>query len=137
MRRTIKRLLPTEIFAKDGYERIAEAIVSLLKPQRRAYEVMSARREQSIDDSGTAIVCGHIAEAGYPDLRACRNEPVVDEDSGWQFTCGASGHTDETGQVWSLSEEISHDDLLVDVIGLPAGSSVVRTRLSSPWERGP
>jgi hypothetical protein len=34
MRRTIKRLLPTEIFAKDSHERIAEAIVSLLKAQR-------------------------------------------------------------------------------------------------------
>lgn len=62
---------------------------------------------------------------------------MVDEGSGWQFTCGASGHTDETGQVWPLSEVMSHDDLLVDVIGLPAESSVVRTRLSSPWEREP
>lgn len=98
---------------------------------------MSAQREKRIDDSGAAIVCEHIAEAGCPILHALRDEPVVDEDSGWQFTCGASGHTDETGRVWSLSKEISHDDLLVDVIGLPAGSSVVRTRLSSPWERQP
>jgi type I restriction enzyme R subunit len=36
MRRTIKRLLPSEIFAKDSHERIAEAIVNLLKAQRRA-----------------------------------------------------------------------------------------------------
>ena len=40
MRRTIKRLLPTEIFAKDSHERIAEAIVSLLKAQQRACEVL-------------------------------------------------------------------------------------------------
>jgi hypothetical protein len=36
MRRTIKRLLPSEIIAKDSHERIAEAIVNLLKAQRRA-----------------------------------------------------------------------------------------------------
>ncbi|MBL9008565.1 MAG: DUF2185 domain-containing protein [Myxococcales bacterium] len=96
---------------------------------------MSAQREKRIDDSGAAIVCEHIAEAGCPILRALRDEPVVDEDSGWQFTCGADGHTDETGRVWSLSEVISHDDSLADLIQLPVGTSAVRARQDSPWQR--
>lgn len=95
---------------------------------------MSVRQANRVDDSGAAIVCEHIAEAGCPILRACRDEPVVDEDSGWQFTCGADGHTDQTGRVWSLSEVISHDDSLVDVIGLPVGTAVTRSVRGGLWE---
>ncbi len=56
-----------------------------------------------------AIICTHCAKGGLPILRAVRDAPVADEDSGWQFTCGGILHSSEDAQLWSVDEVIQND----------------------------
>lgn len=85
------------------------------------------------DDSGAAIVCVHVAEEQKPVLRAIRDEPIMAADSGWQFTCGAGGHDEINGRVWSLAEVLSLDDTLADYVSLPPGTALVRESSRSAW----
>ena len=61
------------------------------------------------NENTIAIVCCHVI-SGKPILRAVNGEPMDDEDSGWQFTCGGGGHNSASdAEIWLLKEVAAHD----------------------------
>lgn len=94
---------------------------------------MKKTQKATRDDSGAAIICSHIIKQQKPILRAERDEPVRQEDSGWQFTCGADGHDESNALVTSLSEVLSLDDSLADYVSLPVGTVIGRKYAAVPW----
>lgn len=84
------------------------------------------------NDKRAAIMCKHVADEGYPILRAVFDEPETDEDSGWQFHCGTLDHNSpEDARVWLVSEVIQHDRTLKDVLEYLGSTSAYRTSLES------
>lgn len=86
-------------------------------------------------DKRAAIVCSHIASRTYPILRAVRDEPEMDEDSGWQFLCcsGEDENPDEA-QVWLVAEVIDFDPTLAAIVDLVPGTVATRKTATEPWE---
>ena len=87
------------------------------------------------EDRRAAIVCNHIAHDGLPVLRAVRDEPEMDEDSGWQFLCGKSGHEDPNeAQVWLVQEVLEREPSLAEYVELPSGTIIARPSSDESWE---
>jgi hypothetical protein len=94
-------------------------------------------KNQQNGDRRAAIVCSHIAENNLPILRAVRDEPEMDEDSGWQFLCGVSGEEDpEKARVWLVCEVIDNEPSLADYMELPPGTVVTRANSGESWKIG-
>ncbi len=82
---------------------------------------------------GAVVVCVHVAELGYPILRAKRDTPEFPEDTGWQFLCNR--HKPETRPLfWALEEIIAHDASLEEFVDCPAGTVMVRPNEDSAWQ---
>jgi hypothetical protein len=87
------------------------------------------------DDSGAAIVCGHVAKQQMPILRARRDAPAFPEDSGWQFLCNCGEDESESeAQIWSVNEVLQHEPTLKEFIDAPAGIVLTRPSPESPWQ---
>jgi hypothetical protein len=84
-----------------------------------------------VDDSGAVIVCTHVAEGGFPILRAIRDEPVEPEDSGWQFTCNLD-HTRAGAKVWSIADVLRFDESVAPLLNAPCGSAFIREGAQHP-----
>jgi hypothetical protein len=55
------------------------------------------------DDSGAALVCGHVADGSKPIRTAFRIESGDAPDTGWQFFCGSFPDEEpEDARIWSL-----------------------------------
>ena len=82
-----------------------------------------------------AVVCEHIARDRSPILSAFRNEPIVPEDSGWQFFCGAANEENYTkAQIWALGEVFELDPSLEQFAELPPGMQVRRDTPNHQWQ---
>lgn len=80
-----------------------------------------------------AIVCAHVAADGDPILLAVRDEPVSEDDSGWQFLCGRE-HTDtDEVHVWALQEVLELEPSLAPHLALRAGTVISRDEVDEPW----
>lgn len=91
--------------------------------------------EESINFDGAAIVCGDVATSQFPILRAERDEPIVPEDTGWQFTCNRVDSEDpQEAQVWSLGEVIDLEPTLAAFMACPAGTAIERYDQKSAWK---
>lgn len=91
--------------------------------------------EESINYGGAAIVCGHVANSEFTILRAERDEPIVPEDTGWQFTCNRVDSEDpQEAQVWSLGEVINCEPSLAAFMTCPAGTAIERDDGNSAWK---
>jgi|LakMenEpi03Aug12_release.lakeMendotaPanAssembly.Ray.scaffolds.fasta_scaffold1119348_1 hypothetical protein len=89
----------------------------------------------STEDQRAAIVCSHISRRTHPILRAVRDEPEIDEDSGWQFLCCSGEEEDsDKAQVWLVSEVVEFDPTLKTIIGLKPGTVAMRKAANEPWE---
>jgi hypothetical protein len=85
--------------------------------------------------ASAAIICRHCAVEGKTVLRAQRDEPIVPEDTGWQFNCGADGHDESDGMVLSIAEVAKLDGSIDQILDHPARSSFVRRNAASNWLR--
>lgn len=82
---------------------------------------------------GAVFVCEHVAELGYPVLRAKRDEPISDEDTGWQFLCNRH-KPEKRPLIWALEEIIAHDASLEEYVDCPAGTEISRLEKNSVWQ---
>lgn len=81
---------------------------------------------------GAVVVCEHVAELGYPILRAKRDEPDFDEDTGWQFLCNR--HTPETRPLfWALEEVVNYEPTLREFVDCRTGTELVRSEKDEGW----
>ena len=93
-----------------------------------------ARRKKLADVvPPTAFVCPHVA-AGEAVLHAYRDDPVVSNDSGWQFFCGRAR---ERGgpEVLLLDELLERDPSLRPLLGHGPGTSFSRSSVKARWVR--
>lgn len=87
------------------------------------------------DDSGSAIICGHVAINRCPILYAERSEPIDEIDSGWQFLCNASENEDVgQAQVWSINEVLCYEPSLKRFMNYPPGTRLERKNIESDWK---
>lgn len=82
-----------------------------------------------------AIVCEHVAVQGKPILLAQKDEVVADDDSGWQFLCGASDESQAGAQVWSLQEVVDYDNSIQGLVTSAEDGCYVRRDIMAPWKR--
>jgi hypothetical protein len=87
---------------------------------------------KKVSDSD-AMVCIHVSRGQRPILRAEREEPASQEDSGWQFLCGPGPHKQEEAQVWTMSEVLAKDQTLAAYLDMPAGTLLLRASAGSRW----
>ncbi len=86
------------------------------------------------EDRRAVIVCSHIAQGQLPVLRAVRDEPEIEEDSGWQFLCsGAEDENPDEAEVWLVCEIVKSDPSIIEIIDAPPGTIVTRTSINEPW----
>jgi hypothetical protein len=89
------------------------------------------------DSLKAAIVCVHIAQ-GAPILRAIRDEPLDEADSGWQFVCDSGEEEREAeAQVWALKNVVKDDDALASFVERPVGTVLRRLSQRDPWMLSP
>jgi len=85
------------------------------------------------EDRRAVIVCSHIA-AGAHILRAVRDAPEVDEDSGWQFLCGGPEEEDlDKAKVWLVSEILAMEPSLAPYINLSPRLVLTRENIEGAW----
>jgi hypothetical protein len=95
---------------------------------------MNGDAGRKADDSGAAIVCGHVASGRFPILRAKRDEPLNEVDSGWQFLCDSGlEEREEDAKVWSINDVLRFDPSIRGILVFPPGTLFVRKDKESPW----
>ncbi len=80
-----------------------------------------------------AIICKHVSYPKCPILRASRGQPVLPEDSGWQFLCGAPNHSGADAALWRLDEIVELDSTVRSLLDASAGMSFERTTIADTW----
>ncbi|MGI8908475.1 MAG: immunity protein Imm33 domain-containing protein [Candidatus Sumerlaeaceae bacterium] len=90
--------------------------------------------EEELQDSRAAILCTHVARERLPILRAIRDEPETEEDSGWQFHCGLDCHDNpDDAEVWLVFEVLNYDPSLNKIITCQHGSVATRSSEAESW----
>ena len=87
---------------------------------------------EDIQQSG-AFICKHIDYPRRPILRVTRDHPVADEDSGWQFLCGASSHDASDAAIWRLEEVVALDPTVRSLLDSEPCHSFERTSSGGVW----
>lgn len=77
------------------------------------------------------FTCRHV-HLGAPILRAVRDEPLDENDSGWALVCGAD-HMPEEFMIVDLDRYVSRDMSLVELLDLPPYTVAVRVEQDQPW----
>ncbi len=90
--------------------------------------------EGPIQPGLVAFICVHTARFEEPILRVTHDEPVDDQDSGWCFSCGRGGHSDDEWLMVLPNRYFAADPSLRDVLTMPFGHSADRQRPDQPWE---
>jgi hypothetical protein len=86
-------------------------------------------------DNRVAILCEHIANEGYPILRARKDEPLENVDSGWQFICNSGKiENEEKAQVWSITEVLEIEPSFVGYLDESPGTVLVRESIKHKWK---
>lgn len=89
----------------------------------------------TIDDSGAAILCEHVAKGKCPILKAKKDKPLRSEDSGWQFLCNSGNDEDiSKAQIWSIREVLEFDPTLAGYLNQPYGTELTRENEHSRWK---
>ena len=89
---------------------------------------------ESIKNLG-AVLCEHVAKQGARIHVAKKNEPVCDEDSGWQFSCGCDEKNENEAQIWSLKEVIDLEPSLFPYIQCDGEYSLSKISSSGLWRK--
>lgn len=91
--------------------------------------------KETVNYSGSAIVCSHVASGQYPILFAERSEPDEPTDTGWQFLCNSGMEENlSTARVWALDEVVMLEPTLRDCVRLPPGTQLCREHGSATWK---
>lgn len=91
-------------------------------------------KSNEVDHSRAAVICSHIAAGQLPILLAVRDEPISDEDSGWQFLCNLhEDEDDDRAQVWSINEVVEYEPSLSQFVEYPVGTKLYRQNAESDW----
>lgn len=78
------------------------------------------------------IICRHIS-LGAAVLRAVRDEPLDENDSGWALACGQDDHLTKDYLIVDLDRYASKDISLVEILALPVNTLAVRANKNQPW----
>ena len=98
---------------------------------------MKKQRRRLHRGGEAAIVCVHVAKQGCPILRADKDEPVIPEDSGWQFSCNSGlPELESEAQVWALEEVLVLEPSLMELMDSRPGTALIRTDAASSWIKG-
>jgi len=66
-----------------------------------------------------------------------KSKPILfvnhDDDSYWQFTCGANGHPDEDIRIISLEQATEIDNSINEIADLPECVCAERENIESEW----
>jgi hypothetical protein len=82
------------------------------------------------DPENTAcITCCHVLERTASILHVTHDE----DDGGWQFLCGADGHTMEHAKVLSMCEIVEIDPSVNGLHGMPQGVGAYREKVGGEW----
>jgi len=82
------------------------------------------------EDMNTAcFTCVHVLTKSKPILFASHN----DDDSSWEFTCGANGHPDEEIKIISLEEAADIDNSINELADMPEGVYAERENIGEEW----
>ena len=79
----------------------------------------------------TAFVCTHVANRERA-LSAYRDEPIVSNDTGWQFTCGRSRERGEP-EMMIVDELLERDPSLRELLKRAVGTAMTRSSADEPW----
>src|SRR5690349_20681796 len=80
-----------------------------------------------------ALVCRHVAEDGLPIRVACRDEPVHESDTGWQFHCDVHDHgADSDAVVCSIRELVDLDPSVLPILDHPPKTAFRRESTDAP-----
>lgn len=81
-----------------------------------------------------AIVCPHAASRELPILRARKDHPLDDADSGWQFLCYSGiDENEDDAQVWAIDSVLRLEPSLRPFLDMPAGTVLERSTGGSTW----
>ncbi len=96
---------------------------------------MRQKNENPIFDSRSAILCEHTASKEFPILRAIRDEPLDDVDSGWQFLCNTEKNEDiNNAQIWAVGEILEVEPSLSNLLENPPGTELIRDNRNEMWK---
>ena len=79
------------------------------------------------------MVCTHVSLEKKAILFAARDEQLEPEDSGWQFSCGCHGHSDDQLKVWLLSEIVDLDSSVRSFLDAEVGAAFQRDSMQQSW----
>lgn len=96
---------------------------------REPIEVMNYIDDSALDLA--AIVGEHVASGKFAILLAARDEPIMPQDSGWQFRSNAEG---ERGKVWKLREVLELEPSLRPFLSSPIGTILRRETENDKWK---
>ncbi len=78
------------------------------------------------------FICSHVS-AGAPILYASHDEPIDEDDSGWQLMCGAEDHVTADFLVVNVERYATLDETLRDLLSLPVNTTALRVGKDQPW----
>lgn len=81
-----------------------------------------------------AIISEEVATGHSPLLFARRDEPVEQQDSGWQFRGNPILEISGKAQVWMLKEVLDFEPSLEKYIHSAVGMTIVRDNTDAPWK---
>lgn len=95
------------------------------------------KKSTIVDESGTCIICSHVALLRKPILLAVCDVAVRREDSGWQFLCGSEHSEDDvaSAQIWSIADVLSYDPTLAGHLNEEPGTRLSRNSKFEHWKR--
>ncbi len=79
------------------------------------------------------FTCTHVMRQGEPILYVSHDE----NDGGWQFLCGKSGHKGDEAMIVALEEIIMFDESVTEVADIPEGIFVERKSIKDTWMTKP
>lgn len=80
-----------------------------------------------------ALVCAEVAANDDPILLAVRDQPIGEDDSGWQFLCGREHAETDEAHVWALQEVLELEPSLAPHLELRPGTLLSREEVDEPW----
>ncbi len=86
-----------------------------------------------VESQQYVMVCIEVAR-GAPVLLAVRSELLDENDSGWQFLCGAPEEDHLQAQIWAVHELLERDQSVAKYIDYPIGTVLRRATGDSEWK---
>jgi len=94
---------------------------------------MTKNNSHNFNDLAAVVVCSHIAKDNMPVRIAVKDEPVSEEDSGWQFLCGQDVEENEP-KLWALCEILDYDPSIGSFLHIDESVMLHKSSETSEWE---